>query len=78
MVAVIETLVFAGAFVAAMWVFAFTLVPALPLIASLLLGEQESAPALQPARILNDPRPRERTRPTAAMAPRRPAFRAAA
>jgi len=41
MVAVLDSMVFAAAFAAALWVFAFTLVPALPRIGALLRGEVE-------------------------------------
>ncbi|AOH85113.1 hypothetical protein AWL63_15260 [Sphingomonas panacis] len=41
MVAVLDCMVFAAAFTAAVWVFAFTLVPALPRIVALLRGEVE-------------------------------------
>ena len=39
MVAVLDSMMFAAAFAAAVWVFAFTLVPSLPRIAAVLRGE---------------------------------------
>jgi len=39
MIAVLDSMMFAAAFAASVWVFAFTLVPALPQIMAVLRGE---------------------------------------
>ncbi len=72
MLALIGTMVFAGAFAAVVGVFAFTLVPALPRIAALLRGEADPVLYTQPMLILSDRRLRARVRPLAmkANAPR--------
>ena len=77
MMAVLGIVVFAGALAAAMSVFAFTLVPALPRIAALLRGEGDPAYAATPLLILSDRRPRARVRLKAPAARPQP-FRAAA
>jgi hypothetical protein len=59
MVAVLDCMVFAAAFTAAIWVFAFTLVPALPRIGALLRGEVEST-ASDLYRVVSDRRVRVR------------------
>ena len=63
MLAVIGTMVFAGAFAAVVGVFAFTLVPALPRIAALLRGEADPVLYSRPMLILSDRRLRARVRP---------------
>ena len=80
MMAVLGIVVFAGALAAAMSVFAFTLVPALPRIAALLRGEADPAYLAEPVLVLSDRRPRSRVRPVTATAPaaRPQPFRAAA
>ena len=65
MLAVIGSMVFAGAFAAVVGVFAFTLVPALPRIAALLRGEADPAHVIQPVLILSDRQIRARVRPLA-------------
>ena len=65
MLAVIGSMVFAGAFAAVVGVFAFTLIPALPRIAALLRGEADLAVYNQPMLILSDRRLRARVRPVA-------------
>jgi hypothetical protein len=72
MVAVLDSMVFAAGFAVAAWVFAFTLVPALPRIAALLRGLPD--PALDRARlVISDPRVRARTmRPATAARPAAP------
>ena len=77
MMMVMGFLVFATAFAASAWVFAFTLVPALPRIAALLRGEADPALFRQPALILNENRVRARIRSTPALPTRMP-LRAAA
>ena len=68
MVAVLDCMVFAAAFTAAIWVFAFTLVPALPRIVALLRAEVEIAGS-DPFFVVSDRRVRvrvqsaQRTRP---------------
>lgn len=80
MMAVLGMVVFAGAFAAAAWVFAFTLVPALPRIVALLRGEADPAHVIAPMLTLSDRQLRARVRPVpaAAIAARSRAFRAAA
>ncbi len=65
MLAVIGTMVFAGAFAAVVGVFAFTLAPALPRIAALFRGEADPALYNQPMLILSDRQLRARVRPVA-------------
>ena len=65
MLAVIGTMVFAGAFAAVVGVFAFTLAPALPRIAALLRGEADPVLYNRPMLILSDRRVRARVRPLA-------------
>jgi hypothetical protein len=80
MMAVLGMMVFAGAFAAAGYVFAFTLAPALPRIAALLRGEADPAHVAMPVLILSDRRLRARVRPVSAaiIAARPQAYRAAA
>lgn len=78
MMAVLGIVVFAGAFTAAVSVFAFTLVPALPRIAALLRGEADPAYVEAPLLTLSDRRPRARVRPATTPAARPQPFRAAA
>lgn len=80
MMTVLGILVFAGALAAAVSVFAFTLVPALPRVIALLRGEADPAYAPAPMLILSDRRLRARLRsvPAGAIAGRRQALRAAA
>ncbi|SDA36322.1 hypothetical protein SAMN03159340_03621 [Sphingomonas sp. NFR15] len=59
MVAILDCMVFAAAFTAAVWVFAFTLVPALPRIAALLRGEVEMV-SPEPFVVVSDRRLRAR------------------
>ena len=72
MMTVMGLLVFAAAFAASAWVFAFTLFPALPRIAALLRGEADPAPVREPALILTGNRARARIRPTSARPARMP------
>jgi hypothetical protein len=62
MMTVMGLLVFAAAFAASAWVFAFTLMPALPRIAALLRGETDPALVRQSALILSEDRVRARIR----------------
>lgn len=59
MIAVLDCMVFAAAFAAAVWVFAFTLAPALPRIVALLRGEVEIV-ASDPFFVVSDRRVRAR------------------
>lgn len=68
--AVLGMLVFAAAFAAAVAVFAFTLVPALPRIFALLSGEEDPALADRRVLILNDRRLRARARSIPVARPR--------
>jgi hypothetical protein len=77
MMTVMGLLVFAAAFAASAWVFAFTLLPALPRIVALLRGESDPALFRQPALILNENRVRVRIRATPVLPARMP-LRAAA
>ena len=77
MMTVMGLLVFAAAFAASAWVFAFTLVPALPRIVALLRGEADPALFRQPALILSENRVRARIRATPVLPARMP-LRAAA
>lgn len=77
MVTIMGLLVFAAAFAASAWVFAFTLVPALPRITALLRGEADPALVRQPALILSENRVRSRIRQAATPSARMP-LRAAA
>ena len=80
MLAVIGSMVFAGAFAAVVGVFAFTLIPALPRIAALLRGEADPVLYNRPMLILSDRQLRARVRPVAtrAVAARPAALRVAA
>ena len=62
MLMITGSLVFAMALAASLWVFAFTLVPAIPRIAALLAGEADSASAERPALVLREVRIRSRAR----------------
>jgi len=62
MIAVIDSMTFAVAFAASVWVFAFTLVPALPRIAAILRGEAEYE-AANAFVAVSDRRVRTRARP---------------
>lgn len=62
MVAVLDSMMFAAAFAAAVWVFAFTLVPALPRIAAVLRGEA-TYEAVGAFAVVSDRRVRTRARP---------------
>lgn len=76
MVAVLGYLMFTAAFAVSMWVFAFTLAPAMPRIVALLRGEIEPEASLDGFAIVSDRRLRRRVQ---AVQPARPAsFRAAA
>lgn len=77
MMTVMGLLVFAAAFTASAWVFAFTLAPALPRIVALLRGEADPALVRQPTLILSENRVRSRIR-SAATLPARVPLRAAA
>ena len=77
MMTVMGFLVFAAAFAASAWVFAFTLVPALPRISALLRGEADPALVRQPALVLSENRLRSRIRSVPARPARIP-LRAAA
>ncbi len=77
MMTVMSFLVFAAAFAASAWVFAFTLVPALPRIAALLRGDGDPALFRQPALILSENRVRGRIRSAPVLSARQP-LRAAA
>ena len=68
MMTVLGILVFAGALAAAISVFAFTLVPALPRIVALFRGEADPAHVAAPMLILSDRRLRARARPIRTMA----------
>lgn len=76
MVAVLDCMVFAAAFTAAIWVFAFTLVPALPRIVALLRGEIEIVAASDPFYVVSDRRVRVRVQSAQRTQPK--AFREAA
>ncbi len=68
MLMITGSLVFAMALAASLWVFAFTLVPAIPRIAALLAGKTDPASARQPSLVLREVRIRSRAR----LAPSRP------
>jgi hypothetical protein len=70
-------LVFAAAFATSAWVFAATLVPAMPRIIALLHKGKDLAPARQPALVLSENRVRSRLR-SAPEQPARMKLRAAA
>ena len=70
MVAVLDSMVFAAGFALVAWVFAFTLVPALPRISALLRGLPDPAFADQPRLVITDPRVRTRSRPATTTAAR--------
>ena len=80
MMAILDMVIFAGAFAAAASVFAFTLVPALPRIITLLRGEADPTQTSAPMLTLSDRRLPARVRPVpgAAIAVRPLEFRAAA
>jgi hypothetical protein len=68
MVAVLDSMMFAAAFAAAMWVYAFTLVPALPRIAAVLRGQayhgaHDAFVAVSDRRVRTRARPAQRVRP---------------
>ncbi|CAN5474449.1 hypothetical protein BH10PSE14_BH10PSE14_14110 [soil metagenome] len=77
MMMVMGFLVFAAAFAASAWVFAATLVPAMPRIIALLHNGTDLVPARQPALVLNENRVRSRLRSAPAQ-PARMKLRAAA
>jgi len=62
MIAVLDSMMFAAAFAAAMWVFAFTLLPALPRIAAILRGEANYGTS-NAFVVVSDRRVRTRARP---------------
>jgi hypothetical protein len=62
MIAVLDSMMFAAAFAAAMWVYAFTLMPALPRIAAVLRGEVNHGTA-NAFVVVSDRRVRTRVRP---------------
>ena len=62
MIAVLDSMMFATAFAASIWVFAFTLVPALPRIAAILRGEAHYGTA-NAFVVVSDRRVRTRARP---------------
>jgi len=82
MLAMLGSLIFAGAFAAVVGVFAFTLVPALPRIVALFRGQADPTHVVRPALVLSDRRIRTRSVPAPiamrAVAVRPQQFRAAA
>ncbi|CAN5360390.1 hypothetical protein BH10PSE15_BH10PSE15_16040 [soil metagenome] len=76
MVAVVDSMVFAAAFAASVWVFAATLVPALPRIIALLRGEADIAAMPERFAVVSDRR--LRTRVSSVQVSHPVSFRAAA
>ena len=60
MMMILTMLVFAAAFSASAWVFAFTLAPAVPRIVALLRGEDDPASAPRPMLVISEDRVRAR------------------
>lgn len=64
MVAILDSMMFAAAFAAAIWVYAFTLAPAVPRIMAILRGDGVAAASQDPFYVLSDRRLRTRVHAT--------------